>query len=217
MSISTLTSIISLMIDFKLFSIWYVILISGILIGPICSYLNIDFIIHKFLYDKLGFGKRIIEKTTLLKLLDSIFVGSSWWLSFQYLLLNPIFNWNLTNYNWVYLSVFIFGLLLKFSFARSYIYEENFELSSKTWRYQNFNNESIVSQIINSWKSYAYPSLHTIILLSGIFLGVFTNELYVLAILTILWLFIVNHHWFSDIASGVLLSYGAMLFVQQVL
>ena len=100
---------------------------------------------------------------------------------------------------------------------RSYIYEDNFEFSSKSWRYQNFTGGTFLNQILNTWKSYSYPSLHTIILLSGIFLGVFSVDVYVLVTLTVVWLIIANHHWFSDIASGALISYSIMLFNNQVL
>ncbi len=218
LSLSTIGSFISLLNEFNLLNKWYVVLLFGILAGPILSHLEIDYKIHKFLFDKFGFGKKIIEKNILFKLIDSIFVGTTWWLSIQQLFLKPLFNLSIQNYNWIYLSIFILGFLLKFAFGRSYIYENDFLSSSKSWRYTNFlGNGSFLTQLINVWKTYSYPSMHTIILFSGLFLGIFTIELYVLAILTILWLLFVNHHWFSDIVSGLLISYSGLLFIQQVL
>lgn len=214
---STLTTILSFLNQFNLLDKWYVIFILGVLSGPIFSYLEIDLKVHKFLYEKLSLGKHIIEKTTLLKLLDSIFIGTVWWLAIQYLILTPIFRLSISGYNWLYLSIFIVGFLLKFVFGRTYIYENNFDFSSKSWRYQNFTGGTFLSQFLNIWKNYSYPSLHTIILLSGVFLGVFPIEIYVLIVLTIMWLIIANHHWFSDIVSGILLSYSVMLFNNQVL
>lgn len=215
---STITGVLSVLNEFNLLSKWYVVLILGILSGPVLSYSDIDLKIHKFLYEKLKLGKNITSKTTLLKLLDSIFTGTAWWLAIQALILNPIFKLSFSNYSWLYLSTFILGFLLKFVFGRAYIYEDNFEFSSRSWRFQNFiSNESFLNQLLNVWKSYSYPSLHTIILLSGVFLGIFPNELYVLSILTILWLVIANHHWFSDIISSILICYAVMLFNNQVL
>lgn len=216
--LSIVSGIISILSEFNLLGKWYVILILGLLCGPILSYFDIDNKIHKFLNEKFGFGKSLIEKRTAFKLLDDIFVGTTWWLAIQYMLLKPIFNLSLQNYNWVYLSVVIFGYLLKFAFGRAYIYESNFESSSKSWRYQNsYHNDTIFNQLRDVWKTFSYPSLHTMILLSGVLLGVLPIEIWVLTILTIIWLILVNHHWFSDVVSGGLLSYAAYLFTIQVL
>ena len=216
--LTTISGIISILSELNLLDKWYIILILGVISGPVLSYFNIDYIIHKFLNEKFGFGKQLIEKRTAFKLMDDIFVGTTWWLAVQYILLAPIFNWTLKGYNWIYPTVLVLGYILKFAFGRAYIYESNFESSSKSWRYQNsYHNDTILNQLRDVWKTFAYPSLHTMILLSGLLLGVLPIEVWILAVLSILWLLIVNHHWFSDIVSGALISYASYLFMIQVL
>lgn len=212
MSLTTVLSFISFLNQLNLLSKWYVILILGLSIGPLFSYLNLDYLIHEFLYNKFGLGKRLTEKTTLLKTFDNIFIGTTWWLCLQYVIFNPLFKFSFSNYNFIFPLIILIGFLLKFAFGRSYIFEDNFESSSKSWRFLNFwGNGTFLNQLINVWKSYSYPSLHTLILMSGLFLGVFSHEIYILAILTMVWLIITNEHWVSDVLSGLLISYCILM------
>lgn len=198
---------------FDIFTKWYILLPLAFSIGPIFSLSGIDGMVHVALHNKGG-GQAYINKNTLTKNIDAILRGTPYWL-FASAALNIFWG---ASFPWMFASFILFGAAMKIVYGRKYMNETNAEtlmMSSREWNFigkRGFSGS--LDEVSGTFTRYAYPSLHTITILAAIFFSVHDPSLCFFVAPLLLWMLWVNHHWLSDILSGICLVMGAVDFLK---
>lgn len=199
--------------NFDLFTKWYILLPLAFSIGPIFSLTGTDGMIHTILLNKGG-GKSFIEKNVLTKNIDAILRGTPYWILFSSIL--NVF-WG-AKVPWIFLGLALLGGMMKIAYGRGYMDETNADTmmaSSRVWNPIHKRGVFAVwNELTRTFTRYAYPSLHTITILAAVFFTVHDPSLWLFVVPLLVWMLWVNHHWFSDILSGVCLVFGTVNFIE---
>lgn len=184
---------------------WYYNLLISLLVGPIFSLTGLDNFLHKLILTNGG-GRTLVNRNEFTKNFNSIIVGVPFWIAISSILLQPFWG---GGFPWQYTLLLFIGGLLKLAYGRSYINEQSIESSSKAWvpcwKRAPFDFTDELSGIFTR---FAYPSVHTLAILGAVLFGVHSPVAWVLFGITVLWLVLVNHHWVSDVFSGVFLTFA---------
>lgn len=113
--------------DWRIFTKWYALLPAAISVGPVFSLLGIDAFVHELILDKGG-GKRLIEKNEITRTLDSVVVGSPFWITVSSIFLQPFWG---GSFPVQYVTLLLAGGLMKLVYGRSYIYDASVSDSSR--------------------------------------------------------------------------------------
>lgn len=198
--------------DWSIFTKWYTLLPAALSVGPVFSLLGIDAFVHELILDKGG-GKSLISKSDLTRTLDSIVVGSPFWIAVSSIFLQPFWG---GSFPVKYVTLLLAGGLLKTLYGRSYIYDTAVSDSSRWWHpiWQR-KPDNLWDEVGRMFTKFAYPSVHTIAVAGAVLFGVHSPAAWVLLGLVTIWLLLVHHHWLSDILSGLLLTGAAVNLLGQ--
>lgn len=198
--------------DWSIFTKWYTLLPAALSVGPVFSLLGIDAFVHELILDKGG-GKSLIGKSDLTRTLDSIVVGSPFWIAVSSIFLQPFWG---GSFPVKYVTLLLAGGLLKTLYGRSYIYDTAVSDSSRWWNpiWQR-KPDNLWDEVGRMFTKFAYPSMHTIAVAGAVLFGVHSPAAWVLLGLVTIWLLFVHHHWLSDILSGLLLTGAAVNLLDQ--
>ena len=198
--------------DWSIFTKWYTLLPTALSVGPVFSLLGIDAFVHELILDKGG-GKSLISKSDLTRTLDSIVVGSPFWIAVSSIFLQPFWG---GSFPVKYVTLLLAGGLLKTLYGRSYIYDTAVSDSSRWWNpiWQR-KPDNLWDEVGRMFTKFAYPSVHTIAVAGAVLFGVHSPAAWVLLGLVTIWLLLVHHHWLSDILSGLLLTGAAVNLLGQ--
>lgn len=198
--------------DWSIFTKWYTLLPAALSVGPVFSLLGIDAFVHELILDKGG-GKSLISKSDLTRTLDSIVVGSPFWIAVSSIFLQPFWG---GSFPVKYVTLLLAGGLLKTLYGRSYIYDTAVSDSSRWWNpiWQR-KPDNLWDEVGRMFTKFAYPSVHTIAVAGAVLFGVHSPAAWVLLGLVTIWLLLAHHHWLSDILSGLLLTGAAVNLLGQ--
>ena len=192
---------------FDLFTKWYVLLPLAFSIGPILSLTGVDGMVHNLLRD-LGGGVAYRNKNDFTRTLDAIFRGTPFWIvisTFINILLGASFPIT-------FIMLLIIGGAMKIIYGRVYMDETSpasIMRSSRTWNSINKRGTiQLWDELTGMFTKYAYPSLHTITTLGAIYYTSCNSAMWFFLPPLLLWMIWVNHHWFSDVLSGLCLVWG---------
>lgn len=210
---------------FDLFTKWYILLPLAFSIGPILSLTGVDGMIHTLLHNAGG-GTSYRYKNSLTETVDQIIRGTPYWIVISSIL-NVILG---SPFPITFIILILIGGVMKIVYGRQYIDETSVTTiisSSRVWNSINkrgtkdipgelFN--ATTTQIANgrNYKLFAYPSLHTITTLGAIYFTSCNPGLWFFLPPLLLWMLWVNHHWFSDILSGLCLVWGTVDFLAYI-
>lgn len=198
--------------DWSIFTKWYTLLPAALSVGPVFSLLGIDAFVHELILDKGG-GKSLISKSDLTRTLDSIVVGSPFWIAVSSIFLQPFWG---GSFPVKYVTFLLTGGLLKTLYGRSCIYDTAVSDSSRWWNpiWQR-KPDNLWDEVGRMFTKFAYPSMHMIAVAGAVLFGVHSPAAWVLLGLVTIWLLLVHHHWLSDILSGLLLTGAAVNLLGQ--
>jgi len=191
--------------DWSIFTKWYTLLPAALSAGPIFSVLGIDAFVHEFIHSKGG-GKQLINKNEATRTINSIVVGSPFWIAASAILLQPFWN---GEFPFKYAGLLLTGGIMKMLYGRSYIYDTVISDSSRWWNpiWQRWPLKDIWEEIGGLFTKFAYPSVHTLAVAGAVLFGVHSPAAWVLLGLVVAWLILVHHHWLSDVvAAGALVA-----------
>lgn len=188
--------------NWNIFTKWYTLLPAALSIGPVFSLLGIDGFVHGLILDKGG-GKNLPEKNEITKTLNSVVVGSPFWIAISAIFLQPFWG---GGFPVKYVTLLLVGGLLKLLYGRSYIYDSAIDESSRWWNplWQR-KPDSLWDEIGRMFTKFAYPSVHTLAVAGAVLFGVHNPAAWVLLAVVMVWLVAAHHHWFSDVLSAAAL------------
>jgi hypothetical protein len=188
---------------------WYTLLPAALSVGPVFSLLGIDGFIHETILNNGG-GKRLIEKNEVTRTINSVVVGSPFWIAVSSIFLQPFWG---GGFPVKYVTLLLAGGLLKLLYGRSYIYDSNVVDSSMWWNpiWQR-KPDNLWDEIGRMFTKFAYPSVHTLAVAGAVLFGVSSPAAWILLAAVVAWLIIAHHHWTSDVISaGMLVAAAADL------
>ena len=188
---------------------WYTLLPAALSVGPVFSLLGIDGFIHETILNNGG-GKRLIEKNEVTRTINSVVVGSPFWIAVSSIFLQPFWG---GGFPVKYVTLLLAGGLLKLLYGRSYIYDSNVVDSSTWWSpiWQR-KPDNLWDEIGRMFTKFAYPSVHTLAVAGAVLFGVSSPAAWILLAAVVAWLILVHHHWTSDVISaGMLVAAAADL------
>lgn len=193
--------------NWDLFTKWYTLLPAALSVGPVFSILGIDGFIHNTILNNGG-GKNLITKSEITKTIDTVVVGSPFWIAVSSIFLQPFWG---GSFPVQYVALLLSGGLLKLLYGRSYIYETAVDDSSRWWSplWQR-KPDNLWDEIGRMFTKFAYPSVHTLAVAGAVIFGVHNPAAWVLLAAVIVWLVMANHHWFSDVLSACALVGAAV-------
>lgn len=193
--------------NWDLFTKWYTLLPAALSVGPVFSILGIDGFIHNTILNNGG-GKNLITKSEITKTIDTVVVGSPFWIAVSSIFLQPFWG---GSFPAQYVALLLSGGLLKLLYGRSYIYETAVDDSSRWWSplWQR-KPDNLWDEIGRMFTKFAYPSVHTLAVAGAVIFGVHNPAAWVLLAAVIVWLVMANHHWFSDVLSACALVGAAV-------
>ena len=194
---------------FDLFTKWYILLPLAFSIGPILSLAGVDGMVHTLLRNAGG-GVAYREKNFATRITDSVLRGAPYWIVISSLL--NVF-WG-SPFPITFLTLILLGGIMKIVYGRGYMDETSSETlmsSSRVWNSINKRGLGKVwEELTGTFTKYAYPSLHTITTLAAIYFTSCNPSLWFFLPPLLLWMVWVNHHWFSDVLSGLCLVWGTV-------
>ena len=192
--------------DWTMLTKWYTLIPAALSVGPVFSILGIDGFVHNTILDNGG-GKSLIGRSEATKIIDSVVVGSPFWIAVSSIFLQPF--WGGT-FPVKYVTLLLAGGFLKLLYGRSYIYDNAIDDSSRWWTplWQR-KPDNFWDEIGRMFTKYAYPSVHTLTVAGAVLFGVHSPAAWILLGLVTVWLLIAHHHWLSDILSGLFLASAA--------
>jgi hypothetical protein len=186
---------------------WYTLLPAALSVGPVFSLLGIDGFIHKTILNNGG-GKRLIEKNEITRTINSVVVGSPFWIAVSSIFLQPFWG---GGFPVKYVTLLLAGGLLKLLYGRSYIYDTNVEDSSTWWDpIWRRKPDNLWDEIGRMFTKFAYPSVHTLAVAGAVLFGVHSPAAWVLLAAVVTWLILAHHHWTSDVVSAAMLVAAAV-------
>jgi hypothetical protein len=186
---------------------WYTLLPAALSVGPVFSLLGIDGFIHKTILNNGG-GKRLIEKNEITRTINSVVVGSPFWIAVSSIVLQPFWG---GGFPVKYVTLLLAGGLLKLLYGRSYIYDTNVEDSSTWWDpIWRRKPDNLWDEIGRMFTKFAYPSVHTLAVAGAVLFGVHSPAAWVLLAAVVTWLILAHHHWTSDVVSAAMLVAAAV-------
>lgn len=190
--------------NWEVFTKWYTLLPAALSVGPVFSLLGIDSFIHNTILDNGG-GKNLISKNDITKTLDSIVVGSPFWIAISTIFLQPFWG---GGFPVRYVTLLLAGGFLKLLYGRSYIYDSNVSDSSRWWNpiWQR-KPDNLWDELGRMFTKFSYPSVHTLAVAGAVLFGVSSPAAWILLGFVAVWLILAHHHWTSDvIAAGALVG-----------
>ena len=182
---------------------WYTLLPAALTIGPLFSVIGLDKFIHETMLEK-GLGKSLVRKSDLTSTLDSIVVGSPFWLAVSSIFLQPFWG---GGFPVKYVALLLLGGAMKILYGRSYIDEYDVEGSSRSWfPLWSRKPDNLWSEIGRAFSKFAYPSVHTLAVMGAVLTGVSSPAGWVLLTAVCVWLVLSNRHWTSDVLSAGFLA-----------
>jgi hypothetical protein len=185
---------------------WYTLLPAALSVGPVFSLLGIDGFIHETILNNGG-GKRLIEKNEATRTINSVVVGSPFWIAVSSIFLQPFWG---GGFPVKYVTLLLAGGLLKLLYGRSYIYDSNVIDSSMWWNpiWQR-KPDNLWDEIGRMFTKFAYPSVHTLAVAGAVLFGVSSPAAWILLACVAVWLVLAHHHWASDVISAAALVVAA--------
>jgi hypothetical protein len=178
---------------------WYTLLPASLAVGPVFSVLGIDAFIHKTILDNGG-GKKLISKNDVTKTIDSVVVGSPFWIAISSIFLQPFWG---GGFPVKYVSLLLAGGLLKLLYGRAYIYEPLVSDASAWWDpIWKRKPDNLWDELGRMFTKFAYPSVHTLAIAGAVIFGVHSPAAWILLGVAAVWLILANHQWFSDVAAA---------------
>jgi hypothetical protein len=185
--------------DLSIFTKWYTLLPAALSVGPVFSILGIDAFVHETILNNGG-GKRLIGKSELTRTLDSVVVGSPFWIAVSSIFLQPFWG---GGFPVKYVTLLLAGGLLKLLYGRSYIYDTAVTDSSRWWSpIWERKPSNLWDEIGRMFTKFAYPSVHTLAVAGAVLFGVHSPAAWILLTVVATWLILAHHHWFSDVISA---------------
>ena len=188
---------------------WYTLLPAALSVGPVFSLLGIDGFIHETILNNGG-GKRLIEKNEATRTINSVVVGSPFWIAVSSIFLQPFWG---GGFPVKYVTLLLAGGLLKLLYGRSYIYDSNVSDSSTWWSpvWQR-KPGNLWDELGRMFSKFAYPSVHTLAVAGAVLFGVSSPAAWILLAAVVSWLILAHHQWTSDVISaGMLVAAAADL------
>lgn len=198
-------------IDWSFLGKWYTLLPAAFAVGPLFSALGIDAAVHEAIHSRGG-GKQLIEKNEATRTINSIVVGSPFWIAASSILLQPFWG---GGFPFKYAGVLLLGGIMKVLYGRSYIYDSNIAESSRWWDpiWQRLPIKNVWDEIGGLFTRFAYPSVHTLAVAGAVLFGVHSPAAWVLLGLVVAWLILAHHHWLSDVLSASFLVAAASMLL----
>lgn len=198
-------------IDWSFLGKWYTLLPAAFAVGPLFSALGIDAAVHEAIHARGG-GKQLIEKNEITRTINSIVVGSPFWIAASSILLQPFWG---GGFPFKYAGVLLLGGIMKVLYGRSYIYDSSITESSRWWDpiWQRWPIKNVWDEIGGLFTRFAYPSVHTLAVAGAVLFGVHSPAAWVLLGLVVAWLILAHHHWLSDVLSASLLVAAASMLL----
>jgi hypothetical protein len=178
---------------------WYTLLPAALSVGPLFSLLGIDGFIHETILNNGG-GKRLIEKNEATRTINSVVVGSPFWIAISSIFLQPFWG---GGFPVKYVTLLLAGGLLKLLYGRSYIYDSSVVDSSMWWNpiWQR-KPDNLWDELGRMFTKFAYPSVHTLAVAGAVLFGVSSPAAWILLAFVAVWLVLAHHHWVSDVISA---------------
>jgi len=195
--------------DWSIFTKWYTLLPAALSVGPVFSILGIDAFIHETILNNGG-GKSLVNRSELTRTLDSVVVGSPFWIAVSSIFLQPFWG---GGFPVKYVTLLLAGGFLKLLYGRSYIYDTAISDSSRWWSpiWERKPN-NLWDEIGRMFTKFAYPSVHTLAVAGAVLFGIHSPAALILLAAVAVWLIVAHHHWFSDVvAAGLLVCAAADL------
>lgn len=188
--------------DWSVLTKWYALLPAALSVGPVFSILGVDAFVHEIILNKGG-GKKLINKNDITKTIDSVVVGSPFWIAVSSIFLQPFWG---GGFPVKYVSLLLAGGILKSIYGRSYIYDASISDSSRWWDpIWERKPHDLWDEIGRMFTKFAYPSVHTLAVAGAVLFGVHSPAAWVLLAVVAAWLIIAHHHWFSDVVAAAAL------------
>ena len=190
--------------NWEVFTKWYTLLPAALSVGPVFSLLGIDSFVHNTILNNGG-GKSLIHKNEVTKTIDSVVVGSPFWIAISTIFLQPFWG---GGFPVRYVTLLLAGGLLKLLYGRSYIYDSNVSESSRWWHpIWERKPDNLWDELGRMFTKFAYPSVHTLAVAGAVLFGVSSPAAWILLAFVAAWLILAHHHWTSDvIAAGALVG-----------
>jgi hypothetical protein len=195
--------------NWEILTKWYTLLPAALSVGPVFSLLGIDGFIHETILNNGG-GKRLIEKNEVTRTINSVVVGSPFWIAVSSIFLQPFWG---GGFPVKYVTLLLAGGLLKLLYGRSYIYDSNVSDSSTWWSpvWQR-KPGNLWDELGRMFSKFAYPSVHTLAVAGAVLFGVSSPAAWILLAAVVSWLILAHHQWTSDVISaGMLVAAAADL------
>lgn len=182
---------------------WYTLLPAALSVGPVFSILGLDKLIHETILEKGG-GKVLVRKNDLTNTLDSIVVGTPFWLSVSSIFLQPFWG---GGFPVKYVALLLAGGAMKILYGRCYVDEYDVGGSSRAWfPLWTRKPNNLWDEIGRTFSKFAYPSVHTLAVMGAVLTGVSSPAAWVLLTAVCAWLVLSNRHWTSDVLSAGFLA-----------
>jgi membrane-associated phospholipid phosphatase len=167
------------------------------------SWLGVDAAAQRWIVAR-GAGRSLPGRSPLASLVDSMMVAVPYWATFEAAILRPALG---GAPRWPVLLVVALCFLVKVFAWRAWIWEEKLDESSRWWS-PSLARIASPSALAATWRSSAFPSLHTAATLA---LAWDDPHARPLAVVVPVWMVLASHHWFSDVLAGALVATGIML------
>ena len=192
--------------NWEVFTKWYTLLPAALSVGPVFSIMGLDKFFHGVILDNGG-GKRLVEKNEVTRTLNSIVVGSPFWIAISSIFLQPFWG---GGFPVKYVTLLLAGGLLKLLYGRSHVYETDLG-SSKWWNpiWERRPND-LWDELGRMFTKFSYPSVHTLAVMGAVLFGVNNPAAWILLAVVAVWLVLANHHWLSDVLSAFALTGAAI-------